>query len=529
MEHPAQTKNDDSGSMTSVFLIAGVIAIGAALRVIAWINSVIIDPDGPLYIEQARAIYYHRWDLLANCGPNYVANYPFFIAACHFLIPGWEVCARAVSFLFGTAFLIPLYLMLRCFTDRNVSALTTLTFAALPLFVGRSVDVLRDSTYWFFLASGLYFFVVHLKQEKPLALLFCSISLLMASWARVEAVLFIPISFFYLASSRQKLKNMFVFALPVILVLLAGSVLALFTDVPINSLHRGGEILDKISATTSQYQSLRDELKVLADSQQDEWLNFFLSAARTNMWLVALGLLLNRLLESFLYIFFVILIIGLSDIRKKLAEDRRFAYFLILAVAAFILLYVHTFHRWVRESRYMVILLLPCAVFIGLGYQKIINRLKVIFPGKAFRPFLIIASLVILCTLPKNLTHFEPDKVVFKEIGQLIATREGNHRIINISASQTTQLWVSFYANLHYKGALCFQREKENSWRFFSKSPDSFFQTLKDRNIQYLLWTQRQWPQDIDLFKSPHHPNLKEIGKWYHPDTGAIILYKVNG
>jgi len=92
------SKNKDSESRISALGIAVVIIIGIVLRFIAWKNSIIIDPDGTLYIHQAKAIYFHQWNSLTNCGLNYIANYPFFVAACYYITPNWEVCARSISF-----------------------------------------------------------------------------------------------------------------------------------------------------------------------------------------------------------------------------------------------------------------------------------------------------------------------------------------------------------------------------------------------------------------------------------------------
>lgn len=191
--------------------ITGVILIGIVLRCIAWANTTIIDPDGVLYIHQARAIYFKQWEALTNCGLNYIANYPILIAAIYNILPNWEICARVISLFFGSAVLIPLYLMLRHFLDYKISALTTLIFAVLPLFVGRSIDALRDPTYWFFLVLGLYFFVVHMKQENRLILLLSSVSFLLAAWARIEAVLFLAISFFisYIQTGNLKIYLFF--------------------------------------------------------------------------------------------------------------------------------------------------------------------------------------------------------------------------------------------------------------------------------------------------------------------------------
>ena len=57
---------------------------------------------------------------------------------------------------FGTAALIPLYLLLRRFFDTQISALCALVFGMLPVFVGSSVDMVREPVCWFFLILGLY-------------------------------------------------------------------------------------------------------------------------------------------------------------------------------------------------------------------------------------------------------------------------------------------------------------------------------------------------------------------------------------
>jgi hypothetical protein len=350
----------------------------------------------------------------------------------------------------------------------------------------------------------------------------------MATWARIEAILFLAVSFFYLFTSKRKFKNIFVFISPVLVLSLVVIMSALFIGIPIKNLHRGGEIFDKLSGALNQYQDLRNELKILAETQQNDSLNFFISKARSNIWLIALGVLINQLLEAFFYIFFIIFLIGISNMRKRIKEDRRLTYFVTLGISALILLYIHILQSWTADYRFMAIFLFPCAVFIGFGTEKIIRWLHVKFSLKASWALFIIASLIILSTVPKNFKPRDPDKLVFKQIGELIAKREGNQNVIPISASYGTQRWVSFYANLHYKGAVCPEPSEENCWKYFLKDHSSFIQDLKEKNIKYFLWTQRQWPKEYDLLKMPYYQRLQEVGRWNHPDTGWMILFKVN-
>jgi hypothetical protein len=86
---------------------------------------------------------------------------------------------------------------------------------------------------------------------------------------------------------------------------------------------------------------------------------------------------------------------------------------------------------------------------------------------------------------------------------------------------------VSFYANLHYKGAVCPEPSDATCWDIFAKDTDSLLQGLKTRKIRYFLWTEQRANKSIDIFKAPYPQQLKELGRWRHADTGQMILFEV--
>ena len=63
--------------------------------------------------------------------------------------------------------LIPLYLLCRRFFDKEMSALTVLVFAVLPVLVVGSAEVVRGPVCWFFLALGLLLFVHLASIQDP--------------------------------------------------------------------------------------------------------------------------------------------------------------------------------------------------------------------------------------------------------------------------------------------------------------------------------------------------------------------------
>ncbi|HNU86271.1 MAG TPA: glycosyltransferase family 39 protein, partial [Syntrophales bacterium] len=172
--------------------VVALILLGAlALRVTRALLTAVVNNDSALYLHQAKAIYYGMWSVSNTCGLPHVSTLPI-LTACFYRINGdWVLSMQAVSVLFGTITLIPIYLLVRLFFNFRTSCLVTLLFAVMPVFVSTSVDVVRDPPYWFFSACGLYFFVAAVKREKTGLLPLASIAFTLAAWNRVEAVLYL--------------------------------------------------------------------------------------------------------------------------------------------------------------------------------------------------------------------------------------------------------------------------------------------------------------------------------------------------
>ncbi len=133
--------NPNNPGRVGAGVIVLIFILGLVIRLFACQHTFIVNPDGVYYIHQARAIYYGEWSSLTSCGLRFLSNYPFFIAGAYAIFHHWVVAAQFVSLFFGSITLIPLYFLCRRFFDRDISALTTLVFALLPVFVARSTDV----------------------------------------------------------------------------------------------------------------------------------------------------------------------------------------------------------------------------------------------------------------------------------------------------------------------------------------------------------------------------------------------------
>lgn len=553
--------NDKYSSFRIAILI---ILFGFAIRLFSFHYTYIINPDGVLYIHQARAIYYGLWDSLFTCSMSYLSNYSILIIVAYKIFGDWVVAAKSVSLFFGTITLVPLYFLIKRFFDDKIALLATLIFALIPDFVARSTDVVRDPVFWFFSVLGLYLFVCQIEKRNYLYpvrnnapsvkgemiikdnialeglknpskfsnrvyIFLSSLSFLMASWARIEAILFILVSFIYILFVRQdrKIEKISIFAMPVVLILLFSVFGLMIFNMSVNDFHRGNAITAKFSAPMIEYKNLRVSLTELMNQPIEENLKHFLHKARHLVWLVALGTIVKYAVRAYFYPFFFIFIIGLGGIWGRIKGDRRILYLAFTAVSALILLYMHALQTWMMFNRFFAIFICPSFIFVGFGLEKIIHFFRSRFHLKESVALSILCLLIVACSLPKNLKPREADKIVFKEIGELIADREGNNRKIQVAAPTQTPSWISFYANLKYKGAPCPQKNNDLE-NIIGKSYEEFVQNLKRREIRYFLWEEKHWPSHRFDFMNRWNPkDFIKLGEWKHLDTGRLILFSV--
>lgn len=504
--------------------------LGILVRFFVYHNTFIINPDGVLYIHQARALYYKDWGSVISCGMSYLSIYPILITGAYGIFHDWVVAARSISLFFGSITMIPLYFLMRRFCNKEICAMGTLVFALIPVFVDKSVDVVRGPIYWFFLVLGLYLFVTQIGNRRyRLYLVLSCLSFLVAAWARIEAVLFIIVSCCYLLAVRQekRVKRLGTFVLPIaFLFLVAISYTALFSA-PTKDIFRISEIPNKLYAPFIEYRNLRGDLSGLAEQPAKGSLEYFLENARHLVWLVALGTLLIYTVKAFFYPFFLVFIVGMGGLWRKVKKEERILYLTLLSFTALVILYFHTVQSWQISARFLALFILPAFIFVAFGLEKTTQFLKRCLHLRGPAALSITCALILALALPKCLKPRESDKLVFRVIGQVIAERQGNGEVIPIVASLHTIRWVSFYANLGYPGVECPQ-PYEDFAEVVGTSYRQFVQNLKKRGTEYFLWEERHWPvKGFDFLKRRDPRKFPEVGRWRHPDTGQMILFRV--
>jgi len=509
-----------------------VIILGFVLRLFAYQYTYTINNDGTIYIHQARAIYYGLLSAVNSCTVGYLSPYPILIAATYPILGDWVASAKVVSIFFGTITLIPLYLLAKRFLDAKISILVTLIFALTPVFVTVSVWGVRDPLYWFFSVLGFYFFTGQIGKGNSWGLFLSSVFFILTTWTRIETILYLFVSCLCLitAKDEQKFKRLTFFLIPPLLLslLLLGQMIVNPSGI---NWHRLNDIPSRLLTSLTQYQEVRLHLEELIIHPPSGIPSGFFDNARTLVWFIALGTIMNNTVEAFFYPFFLIFIIGLIGrvTWKRVREEQSVRYFAILVASAVVVSYVYVFAYWEIESRYLVLLVLPSFIFIGFGLEKITHFLKSRFRFKKHVALSLVVLAIMVFVLPKDLKSREADKLVFKEIGETIALREGNSREIEVLVLGDSRRWISFYANLSFKGAPCPDKYKDYE-EIVGNSYEQFVENLKARGIRYVVWEEKRWPrQGFDFTEFHKGKDFIRLGAWSHRDTGRIILFRFLG
>jgi hypothetical protein len=510
------------------FPAISVILLGFSLRLFACLYTSIVNPDGTLYIHQARAIYYGAWDQLTSCSIGYVSPYPLLIAGAYTLFHDWITAARSISLIFGTVTIGPAYLLLRRFFRLPAAIGGTLIFAVMPLFVGESADVIKEPFAWFFALLGLFLFVRHLETGKGVHGMLSSFSYLVAAWARPEIFLFFCVSGLYLffVERGKKGRRLFCYFSPLVAVIFAGAIGAKLLGISFTHLYRIQEMVGRISDPFGIYRSLSTNLQSLISQTQADYLRLFLEQARHLIWAVALATVVSYIVEAFFYPFFMFFLIGLKGLGARLRNDKRSLYLALVAFSAIVLLYLHTLQSWFGTNRFMYLVILPSLVFISAGVEKTIRFIKERFKLNETLSVFMVFCFILLFGLPNDLKPREADKLVFKEMGEFIAKRENSGKPIGIAAPPHTLRWVSFYANLHLHGAPCPEPYTDFTG-LIGKDYDEFVRNLKAKGMTYFVWEEKPWPANtFDFIKKMNPEQFQLLATKYHRDTGKILLFR---
>ncbi|HPV72577.1 MAG TPA: hypothetical protein PLN00_08160 [Smithellaceae bacterium] len=504
-----------------------ILILGLAIRLFAWGQTDIMNSDGTVYIQQARAIYFGLWDAVTSCTIRYPYINSLLIAGFYALCKNWVTAATAVSVFFGVLTLIPLYGLSRNFFSAGVSFLIALIHAMNPMLVDGSVDIIRDPVCWFFTLCGLWV-ITRPQGRLPSGLLLACVAFILAIWARIESVIFFLVTpLWLLLDGRERpWRRILIFVAPAALLLLMGFGIQWLWRPDSVSMYRLQDIPLWLTRSFAGYTRLNATLREMIFQSPQSLSPEFLQNLKDIIWFVGFGVVFQNALETFFYPFVILYLMGLGGLRKRIAADGRIVYLLLLTLTGFLLLYLMVFIDWQMENRWLAIVLFPSFFFLGAGLERLISWLHLRFNLKQGAAIVLIGLAVLAATLPKDIKPRGEDKVIYRTIGETIADREGSGKKIEIMTVGVSSRWILFYANLGFRGAPCpdeFYHYREWDGREYGP----FVERMKAKGMKYLVWEERNWPADwFDFLLSPYGKDFVLLGQWSHPDTGKILLFR---
>jgi Dolichyl-phosphate-mannose-protein mannosyltransferase len=513
---------------SSTRMIYGIIALGIGIRAFAAIYTYVVNPDGMVYIQQAKAIYHGDWQLLRSC-QSFVSIYPFLIAAAYGILPSWIDSARTVSALFGSLTLIPLYFLLKRFTEERPACLCVLLYAFMPFLVGGSADLIRDPICWFFMVSAQFSFIKQLETRGPFWRRFYYLTLsyvlfLIAGWARPEAFMALlfscVFSFLYALFSEDRRYVLVDISSLLLLGLFAAAGLSLF-DPSLPGYFTGGS--DKLFAFIDRYRELRQQLGAITDDLRRGVLLSFLSKLKNLIWLIDLGVLIGNSIAGIFYPYIPFFVFGFFGLWTKLKKDPRVAYLVVLFILGYGLLFLHILQIWYMEHRFLYIVVFPGCLLAAFGIEQTTRFIQNRVHWKPSLVFILIFLYILGFGLAKNIKKREEDKVVYLQIAEYIANRErpGQGFIPVLTGDSSSPKLVPFYLNLHLRTGFCPLQVAPDI-----RDNDALFRYVKENKVKYFLWDDKDWRKtQVDIQSGDFRKTFIYLERWHHKDYGNIILF----
>lgn len=151
-----------------------------------------ICPDGVLYIRLGKAIDMGQFQEAA--GQIRFNIYPLILSYLHHLGLAWETAGVAWGVAISSCTVLPLYGWIRRAFSRRVAIAACILYAIHSGLVRWSVEIIRDSTFWFLLALSLYLLWRAVTELRWAWYLAAGTAIALACLTRFEGlVLFAPL------------------------------------------------------------------------------------------------------------------------------------------------------------------------------------------------------------------------------------------------------------------------------------------------------------------------------------------------
>ncbi len=197
----------DDGSSTFDLPFFLLLAFTLAVRVFQSVNTQVIEPDSYTIIEIARTFGNLGSLSFGDFGVKVHPLFPFLMAVVSKCGIGYEAAGRALSILFGTLTLFPVYLMSKGAYGRKVAHYSAFLFAIHPyLFVDAS-NVLRDSMSIFFIVMTFFIAWKGFEERKDRYLVLSGCTAALAYLTKAEGLFCIIAVFLFIWMRDPRFKE----------------------------------------------------------------------------------------------------------------------------------------------------------------------------------------------------------------------------------------------------------------------------------------------------------------------------------
>lgn len=176
--------------------------ISLLLSIYLFFQTYVISLDGAFqYIPIARdfASGLFRKALSHNQQPVY----SLIIALVSRWVSDFELAGKLVSSFFGILVIIPIYFLGKRIFGERVALLSSFLLVIHPYVRRFSADVLKESTYLFFLVAAIWFAWRTIQDEKKYSFLFIPIFSVLAYLVRPDGIEVLLVAFFYLLLVKE--------------------------------------------------------------------------------------------------------------------------------------------------------------------------------------------------------------------------------------------------------------------------------------------------------------------------------------
>jgi hypothetical protein len=447
-----------------------LLLLALGLRLLVFSHLRMLNPDGMVYILQAKALYLHQSDKLLQVYP-WPTNLAFFLAGAYHLVGDWILAGRLVSLGFSLATIIPLYFFYRRYLSRMVTAALVLFYVASPTFVEYSSQILRGPEFWFFFCAGLwgYGLLQTTEKSRPGICFLTSSAFLLAAWSRIEGLLplLLATGGVLLSARRHGWRGLAAYFAPYAAAL-AVAFLPLFswqTVSPNNNLFKiiYSGLVDRISAAWSHFTWLKNSLRELQKSPPFGVAPYFFKELRHHLFFLALGITGYTLARLFGLPYLATLVIGRFRRQQTAtpapdhdtAAPRPPRLLLLTAGGGILIIYIEVLLRWASSPRFAALVFFPALIFAAPGCRWLLelagaggkNPEAV---AKQRRNLLLFGLLLALICLPSTLKKSRTERsTAFKEIGlELAGSRLTEGAPLKLCGTSRKILYTHFFAYL---------------------------------------------------------------------------------